>query len=921
MPHPPGLGGVRGGRCRRVRHSLGVALRGASAAARGIVGGRVDSSFAEYTRGAPIQRPTRSRSRAKQLVIQQPPPELSHLLGHEDWLRGLARGLVADGSTADDLVQETWLAALRNPPDPERPARPWLAGVMRNLVKLRRRSEARRQKRQQRAARHEVTPAVTERIERDEIGERLGELVLRLSEPYRSTVLLHYFHGLSAVEIARQEGVSDGTVRWRIWRALDEMRERLRDSGDERRNWLPALLAFARPEKGPPEGPPVALAPVGIGVAFVWKLAAVLLLALLATGWAVDRAARSGERRAGTLAGPSSAEVALRSEAPRDAHSASSTPARRDALGVPAVSTSPASGLRIFEFDGRPAANWGVAVATGDGAFTTLATDAEGFLPESAISPGAHLFLARPAAPLAHVAIRRDEPQHEVHLERGRIVSGRVRVGGRAPQEPLTLFLTIDQPIHEELLLELGIEPVDLFRELSQGRRVRAVTDLDGRFEMHGLADDWSGLLVAPLGHELVGESSGAADDSSQGPSRRGYFTDSLHYPAPVTGLVVDLERLPRVRGRVVDARDGRAIAGAFLNWVPLVDGRALRAVDWAAEEDGRFEIGLPLENATAIRLEYGDEAGERRSSISFTADELTNDLELGELVVGGPRRVRFRVRDAEGQPLAGVRVFAHEDPEDVEPTGADGRGERVLVEEREVTLHARARGFLEGRIELAAFADEPLEIVLERANSVRVLVLDAEGSPCTDLVLSVSSDEPLFLDGMTPAERDAGRAPRRGEQKVLAGGRSGATHLLVRPDVEGTVFLEGLRDAQPIRLELRDATGVAVLSQESFVLNRAERLAFELRAQRAFHSLEGVVEIAGGEGPLVGATVRALDARGGEAKVRTDRDGSFAIRAISSERLRVEVGKAGFVPVVFDEQPVAGGGPLRVVLERSEAR
>ena len=41
--------------------------------------------------------------------------DLESLLRHSDWLTSLARRLVVS-SRADDLVQDTWLAALRNPP-------------------------------------------------------------------------------------------------------------------------------------------------------------------------------------------------------------------------------------------------------------------------------------------------------------------------------------------------------------------------------------------------------------------------------------------------------------------------------------------------------------------------------------------------------------------------------------------------------------------------------------------------------------------------------------------------------------------------------------------------------------------------------------------------------------------------------------
>ena len=38
------------------------------------------------------------------------------LLGQREWLHALARSLVGDASLADDVVQDTWLAALSRPP-------------------------------------------------------------------------------------------------------------------------------------------------------------------------------------------------------------------------------------------------------------------------------------------------------------------------------------------------------------------------------------------------------------------------------------------------------------------------------------------------------------------------------------------------------------------------------------------------------------------------------------------------------------------------------------------------------------------------------------------------------------------------------------------------------------------------------------
>ena len=48
------------------------------------------------------------------------------------WLGTLARGLCAGAPDADDLVQDTLLAAVEQPPRTDRPLRAWLATVLRH---------------------------------------------------------------------------------------------------------------------------------------------------------------------------------------------------------------------------------------------------------------------------------------------------------------------------------------------------------------------------------------------------------------------------------------------------------------------------------------------------------------------------------------------------------------------------------------------------------------------------------------------------------------------------------------------------------------------------------------------------------------------------------------------------------------------
>ena len=83
--------------------------------------------------------------------------EAAEFLRHADFVRRLARRLAADEAAAEDLVQDTWLAALEHPPTQVRGVRAWLARVLRNQAALRRRTGARRVHRERTVARVDRT--------------------------------------------------------------------------------------------------------------------------------------------------------------------------------------------------------------------------------------------------------------------------------------------------------------------------------------------------------------------------------------------------------------------------------------------------------------------------------------------------------------------------------------------------------------------------------------------------------------------------------------------------------------------------------------------------------------------------------------------------------------------------------------------
>lgn len=167
-------------------------------------------------------------------------------LAHTDFVRGLARSLIADASRADDVVQETWIAALRRPPAKAGSVRAWLARVVRNLVATTYRAEGRRARREKRAAAGEAVPSTEEIFQREAIRRRVVEAVVALDEPYRSAVVLRYYEDLPPREIARRLGTPVATVRTHIHRGLEKLRQKFdADHGNDRRPWCVALAPIA----------------------------------------------------------------------------------------------------------------------------------------------------------------------------------------------------------------------------------------------------------------------------------------------------------------------------------------------------------------------------------------------------------------------------------------------------------------------------------------------------------------------------------------------------------------------------------------------------------------------------------------------------------------------------------------------------
>lgn len=212
-----------------------------------------------------------------------PDSPLAHeeLLEHVSFVRQLARGLVYGEDRVEEVVQQSFLRAIKSPPRHRGNLRSWFAVVVRNVV-YRDASRARIREDAQWGAMHdeEVEEAVDRAAERADLQRSISEAVYELPEVFRTIVMLRYFDELSIDEIAEQLGIPRETVRSRQRRGLARLREQLarrdRATGGDWRASAIALLAVPKPA---PE------AAIALGTSWWSPLALVLPLALIGGAW------------------------------------------------------------------------------------------------------------------------------------------------------------------------------------------------------------------------------------------------------------------------------------------------------------------------------------------------------------------------------------------------------------------------------------------------------------------------------------------------------------------------------------------------------------------------------------------------------------------------------------------------------------
>jgi RNA polymerase sigma-70 factor (ECF subfamily) len=206
------------------------------------------------------------------------PDQTERLLAETGWVHQLARSLVAGQDRAEDVAQETLLRALSRPLGPVENLRAWLAAVARSIVFRRHRDERRRERALSRLPERDPEPSAADVLARTAMQRDVMDAALGLPEPYRTVVLLRFQGELGYAEIAQQLGVPLETVRTRIKRGLQQLRERLDAQHGSTRAWALPLLGGSWVVGG---GTAASVASGVIMGAFA-KVAAVLVVGLIA---------------------------------------------------------------------------------------------------------------------------------------------------------------------------------------------------------------------------------------------------------------------------------------------------------------------------------------------------------------------------------------------------------------------------------------------------------------------------------------------------------------------------------------------------------------------------------------------------------------------------------------------------------------
>ena len=140
------------------------------------------------------------------------------LAAHGERLLRSAFLLCGDETEAQDLVQETFLQALKSARAfrGDSAVYTWLHGIMRNLCHRHLRHQKRLVFDEQLVGREATVASPASEQDEAFCADRLAQAIADLSPEHREVIVLRYYENLKLQEIAARTGVSAGTVKSRL---------------------------------------------------------------------------------------------------------------------------------------------------------------------------------------------------------------------------------------------------------------------------------------------------------------------------------------------------------------------------------------------------------------------------------------------------------------------------------------------------------------------------------------------------------------------------------------------------------------------------------------------------------------------------------------------------------------------------------
>ena len=773
---------------------------------------------------------------------------IDELLAERDYVRRLAEGLLFDAHEVDDVVQQTWLAALKRPPANADNVRGWLGQVVRNRVFDLRRKAARRR-------RHEVL-ATTDRPDVDDDAESADTILARederqrvvtalrgLAEPYRTVVALRYFEQLQPSEIAARRGVPATTVRTQLKRGLDMMRQRLdAEHGGDGKAWMLAIAPLWRGEHGLATGASASgltAAAGGLGGLVLLKkallfTAPLLLLAagfwLTRDGYATPELPEDPLQTASAMAAEPGAASTPTAVAPARQVEPGSAPDpstdRPDATIAAAMARVVG---RILQPNGEPVAHGSVRALGLDGTrmFTApedryaglegavleraATTEDDGRFELTGIWPRAAYVLRVEAAPRSMVVRMAGSPGPGETLDVGdlKLPEGGVVRG--------TVTAADGQPLAGA---EVSIAAIPAL--------------VAGVVRLHEFTPEHGGILMLPRMETLD------AKPRPPGASIERYFAATLFQK-------IGIEPGDDYDALVLDGPD----------WVPAA-WRMLPMHRTRTAADGTFELaGLPTGRATLVAT-HPDMVGATRA-VGIRIDkprQVKVRLRPGTALLG-------RVLDAAGRPRADAEVrvaglgrspsFGLVTCRAPVRTAGDGGFRVPHLESGRVLVAARGSSSSPWTVIGPLPTDEPAELRLARSHPVRLSVRTTHGKPVAlrSLELFEGADlRELRGLGLQRAIEPRGRAGRDPVEWLRS----------LEADRPGSYALELVEGVYTVRLT---AAGCAPLTTTIRVPHEGE---IDLRVEAATDVVVRVVDPQGK--PVADATVRAVCPRGFDASL-----------------------------------------------------